>query len=353
MPTIQNQINLPIKVALGVVMQGIRIRFGRSVVTILGVMFGIAFLMSILTGQVIKTGVKEEDEIRKEVRRMFNFLTAEMGPPKGRTLGVIQIGSLNEAERRLLRELEKKGLQQFNVVQNNVSSLLKEDIIDTIIGSKAELKTCPIDAVGDNANALMVIGEGSVSQLEWDRIFEKARQKVVAVSRNSIELTVDESVTVVSLERQLRPEELEKIKIEYKKTQFRNTWIIIISLLVTVMGISNAMLMSVTERFREIGTMKCLGALSSFIRTVFLIEACFMGLVGGIFGAFTGAFFSLLVYGLTYGIGVTFSSLSFSIIGIYLLLSITGGIVLSAMAAIYPASVASAMIPANALRANI
>ena len=45
----------------------------------------------------------------------------------------------------------------------------------------------------------------------------------------------------------------------------KQRWIIILSLLVCVVGIVNAQLMAVTERFREIGTMKCLGALDRFI----------------------------------------------------------------------------------------
>ena len=41
----------------------------------------------------------------------------------------------------------------------------------------------------------------------------------------------------------------------------KDIWLIIMSLIVCVVGIANSMLMAVTERFREIGTMKCLGAL--------------------------------------------------------------------------------------------
>ena len=65
-------------------------------------------------------------------------------------------------------------------------------------------------------------------------------------------------------------------------------WVVVISLLVTVIGITNALLMSVTERFKEIGTMKCLGALSGFIRQLFLIESMFIGLVGSLAGIVIG-----------------------------------------------------------------
>jgi hypothetical protein len=51
---IQDQVKLPVSVAFEVVMQGIRIRLGRSIVTIGGVICGIAFLMSILTGELMK-----------------------------------------------------------------------------------------------------------------------------------------------------------------------------------------------------------------------------------------------------------------------------------------------------------
>ena len=70
-------------------------------------------------------------------------------------------------------------------------------------------------------------------------------------------------------------------------------WLVIMSLVVCVVGISNAMLMSVTERFREIGTMKCLGALDRFIVELFLLESGFQGLAGAILGAVLGALFAI------------------------------------------------------------
>ncbi len=57
---IPDQLTLPLSVAFEVVVQGLRIRFGRSLVTVTGVVFGIAFLMSIFSGLALKTGIGSE-----------------------------------------------------------------------------------------------------------------------------------------------------------------------------------------------------------------------------------------------------------------------------------------------------
>ena len=61
----------------------------------------------------------------------------------------------------------------------------------------------------------------------------------------------------------------------------KDRWLAILSLIVCVVGIVNAQLMAVTERFREIGTFKCLGALNSFVVRIFVLEAIYQGILGG------------------------------------------------------------------------
>lgn len=61
-----------------------------------------------------------------------------------------------------------------------------------------------------------------------------------------------------------------------------------IALLVASIGIANTMVMAIYERTREIGILKALGASSGEIRQMFMIEAGFIGLIGGVFGLLLG-----------------------------------------------------------------
>src|SRR5947199_172809 len=83
--------------------------------------------------------------------------------------------------------------------------------------------------------------------------------------------------------------------------RIQTRWLIGLALLVAFVGILNAMLMSVTERFREIGTMKCLGALDGFIIKLFLLESAFQGVVGTVIGIVVGLLLSLAAATASYG----------------------------------------------------
>ena len=84
----------------------------------------------------------------------------------------------------------------------------------------------------------------------------------------------------------------------------KDKWLIIMSLIVCVVGITNSMLMSVTERFREIGTMKCLGALDHFVVILFLLESGFQGFAGALVGALIGLVAALLMGLANFGLDI-------------------------------------------------
>jgi putative ABC transport system permease protein len=115
-----------------------------------------------------------------------------------------------------------------------------------------------------------------------------------------------------------------------------------VSLLVGGIGIMNIMLVSVTERTREIGIRMAIGARSSAVRTQFLIESIVLSLTGGIIGIFLGVAASLAIPAL---------------LGWPTLVSTTaiiGSVIFSAAVGIffgyYPARKAAALDPIDALR---
>lgn len=134
-----------------------------------------------------------------------------------------------------------------------------------------------------------------------------------------------------------------------KEEQAKDMWLVVLSLLVCLVGIWNAMLMSVTERFREIGTMKCLGALDSFIIKLFLLESSFQGTVGTVIGVVLGLMLTLLMSLSSYGT-VIFKHFPGLEIVQWGVLSILIGSLLSVIAAIYPAYAAARMEPVDAMR---
>ncbi|EGJ51356.1 ABC transporter permease [Desulfocurvibacter africanus] len=126
-------------------------------------------------------------------------------------------------------------------------------------------------------------------------------------------------------------------------------WIVLLSLLVCTVGIINAQLMAVTERFREIGTMKCLGALDSFVLRLFLLEAGIQGILGAVAGALVGALGALLMGLARFGLPVL-KTLSLPTVGLSLLAAVSTGFLLSVAGVIYPAIVAARMQPVEAMR---
>jgi len=118
-----------------------------------------------------------------------------------------------------------------------------------------------------------------------------------------------------------------------------------ISLLVGGIGIMNIMLVTVTERTREIGIRKAIGAERRSIIIQFLIEAAMICGIGGIFGIIVGYIGTLIVCKLSFGaimfpsVGITFGAAAISII-------------LGIIFGMYPAIKASGLQPVVALRAE-
>lgn len=128
-------------------------------------------------------------------------------------------------------------------------------------------------------------------------------------------------------------------------------WLLVVSLLVCAAGITNAMLVSVLERFREIATMKCLGALDGFIARLFLTESAFLGGTGGVLGVILGCLIGVARMVSGYGNWVT-RFFPWAEILETAAICIGCGLGLAMVSALYPAYSAARMPPMAAMRVD-
>ena len=120
-----------------------------------------------------------------------------------------------------------------------------------------------------------------------------------------------------------------------------------IALLVGGIGIMNIMLVSVTERTREIGIRKAVGAKRRDILMQFLIESATLSLSGGVIGLLVGWGLSRLISGISMGGGQPLTTV---ITPDIVILAVSVAVVIGLFFGIYPAMRAARLNPIDALR---
>ncbi|MGQ9731157.1 MAG: ABC transporter permease [Candidatus Zipacnadales bacterium] len=189
------------------------------------------------------------------------------------------------------------------------------------------------------AGAGIVLGIAFLMSVWTSQVIEEGVERHAQTSRK-----------YVGADSDLGKEEAERERVS---KQAKNYWLIVMSLLVCGVGITNSLLMSVTERFREIGTMKCLGALDNFIVRLFLIEAVVLGVLGSALGAVIGHVVMLIAGCIKHHDWSVPAKMNWLVMLMYLGISLLVGIVLSLVAALLPAWSAARMPPAAALRTEV
>ncbi len=126
-----------------------------------------------------------------------------------------------------------------------------------------------------------------------------------------------------------------------------------VSLFVAAIGITNTMMMSIYERTKEIGVMKVLGCDLRNIRSLFLLEAGFIGFIGGVIGLALSYTLSAVINKLASGANGMMmpESASISYIPIWLaLLSLAFAVMVGMVAGFFPALRAMRLSPLAAIR---
>ncbi len=180
---------------------------------------------------------------------------------------------------------------------------------------------------------------------------------------DSAVVRVSDAVALTAVRKQIADSGFGSFSIVDELEQLRTVFLILdsvlallggISLLVASFGIANTMIMSILERTREIGIMKAIGAEDREIKLIFFVEAAVIGLTGGV----VGTLLAWAIDGIANRLAYRFilkpqgaSYVDFFSLPPYLSLgAILFAVVISILAALYPAARAARIDPVKALR---
>ena len=323
-PPIQRQISLPLSKAVEIAWKSIRLRLGRSLLVTSSIVLALAFLVSIQANESILDGMRRW------------IASAEASP---------ESAALRSREAALKQEIEPIRRRLRSAAQAAPAPAADATPFDAGRAFGADLpaiqrETGPLPATaGEVTNALTADPDLAAPFRDY---LSKAR---------ALAATRDELAAPDRLAAALRGRGVAMTPKEIAGNRIQTRWVLGLALLVAFVGILNAMLMSVTERFREIGTMKCLGALDGFIIKLFLLESLFQGVVGTAVGVGLGLSLSVLYAAATYG-GSAFHALPWGEVAAATGVSLLIGVGLTVLGAVYPAWQAARMHPIEAMRSE-
>ena len=321
---IPRQITLPLSKAIEIAWKNIRMRMSRSLVVTSSIVLALSFLMFILCGDVIVDGMRTW---------MRTFPTSPQFVALEKQQNDIQV----QIQAVTAKLSQAAGLMPASAGKPPFDA--KAALGDDFAGLQRRLGAMPLPP-DDLAMLLSARGDLLDAMKNWMTLTQQSR---------AIKNQLNGPQQLASLMK-LNGVPIASREIKASKVQTR--WLGGVALLVAFAGILNAMLMSVTERYREIGTMKCLGALDSFIVKLFVIESSFQGAAGTLAGVLLGFLLSMLGASSTYG---QFAWRMFPVAEVLTLggICVVVGIILTVAGAVYPAWQAARMHPIEAMRADM
>ena len=274
---------------------------------------------------------------------------------------LLSVRNLDVASGRFMTPTDIQFRTHVCVIGHDIATTLFES--EEPLGKEIRVNGVPFEVIGvyaeaesnfgdDRENNLVSIPLSTYAKIHpWD---DALTLEAKAVSRAGLDQAIEEITAVLRVSRKVpfsKPNNFHLATQEQYKDQFGSmigtiyvVGIVITSvgLMVGGIGVMNIMLVSVTERTREIGVRKAIGAKRSNIVLQFLTEAMSLAGLGGVIGVFLGVALGLLLnnsFGFPVSLPVFWVVVGFGV-------SVTVGLI----SGVYPAVKASRLDPIEALR---
>lgn len=281
---------------------------------------------------------------------------------QGYTPNIIEIRNYTIADGRMFTEREMSSRDRVCVIGKTVADNLYPD--GNAVGQLVRINKAPFQVIG----VMGAKGQSSMGQDQDDVVFiplTTAMQRLMGLTsvrnitiqcenENTINQVQSDVITLLRTRHKIKNGEDDDFTVrnlaEIIKTAQETTGSITlllaivaaISLLVGGIGIMNIMLVSVTERTREIGIRKALGATYKDILLQFLVESMVIGVTGGTTGMILGVIVSSIVAHVI-GWKVVIS-------GLAIVISVLFSVGIGLFFGLYPAKKAALLDPIDALR---
>ena len=185
----------------------------------------------------------------------------------------------------------------FGVSSNEFAGVIGKSVETVLRTSRGETQNYPLRVQGisqDNSRTIEVSVADRIAMKNW---WFNSTNMLDREGYDSVTIRAKDVTQAIALTAQFRREgfQVQSLEVFVEAANRIVTVITVmftligsIALLVATIGIANTMVMAIYERTREIGILKAMGASRSEIRQMFMMEAGFIGLIGGVIGLLLG-----------------------------------------------------------------
>jgi putative ABC transport system permease protein len=280
---------------------------------------------------------------------------------QGRSAEYAVIDDLPLAEGRHLIDLDVQRSRLAVVLGHDVAKALFGDDIDPI-GQEVKVGDRHFRVVGVVARQGTVLGSSRdrfvvIPITTWQKVFsprESVTIQVKASDVNNVPNAIDEATVAMRIHHRLRPSQKNDFAVVtsevllslWSKINAYLRYVLVaavaISLVVGGIVLMNVMLVAVTDRTREVGIRKAIGASRGDVMWQFLFEAVTLSVTGGLIGIVIGFLIAVLVG--------AFTPLPYSIQPLAIIIGVATTVILGVIFGTYPANKAAQLDPVEALR---